>query len=148
MMRQVRISSSRRRPSRLKKPPGILPAANVFSTYSQVSGKKSRPGRSSPETAVMRTTLSPYEMRIEPCACLASRPVSKVSGLPLTITDSRTKDMCECAPGASAAACGETPGREDQGPLVLGSYARSLEKADHAHESKSKAASSRSGDTV
>ena len=45
---QVRISSSRRRPSRLKKPPGILPAAYVFSTYSQVSGKKSSPGRSSP----------------------------------------------------------------------------------------------------
>ena len=50
MMRQVRISSSRWRASRLKKPPGILPAANVFSTYSQVRGKKSRPGRSSPLT--------------------------------------------------------------------------------------------------
>ena len=44
----MRISSSRWRASRLKKPPGILPAAYVFSTYSQVSGKKSRPGRSSP----------------------------------------------------------------------------------------------------
>ncbi len=32
MRREVRISSSRCRPSRLKKPPGILPAANVFST--------------------------------------------------------------------------------------------------------------------
>src|SRR5215207_6294064 len=32
-------------------------------------------------------------MRIEPCACLARRPVSKVSGRPLIMTDSRTKDM-------------------------------------------------------
>ena len=32
MRREVRISFSAGRPSRLKKPPGILPAANVFST--------------------------------------------------------------------------------------------------------------------
>ena len=59
MMRQARISSSRWRASRLKKPPGILPAAYVFSTNSQVRGKKSSPGRSSWDTAVTRTIVSP-----------------------------------------------------------------------------------------
>ena len=30
---------------------------------------------------------------MEPCACLARRPVSNVSGRPLMVTESRTKDM-------------------------------------------------------
>ena len=46
--RHDRISDSRRRPSRLKKPPGILPPAYVFSTKSQVRGKKLTPKRGSP----------------------------------------------------------------------------------------------------
>ena len=45
MRREVRISPRSCRPSRLKKPPGICPAAYVFSTYSKVSGKKSSPAR-------------------------------------------------------------------------------------------------------
>jgi hypothetical protein len=43
----------------LKKPPGILPAAEYFSTYSTVSGKKSIPSRGAERVTVVRTTLSP-----------------------------------------------------------------------------------------
>src|ERR1700722_6119232 len=44
-------------------------------------------------------------MRTAPWACLARRPVSKVSGRPLTVTDSRTKDMAnERSLGAGCAA--------------------------------------------
>src|ERR1700679_3397231 len=50
-------------------------------------------------------------MRTAPCACFARRPVSKVNGLPLMRTDSRTNAMGTSAPSArTAAACGETPG--------------------------------------
>jgi len=41
IIRQVRISFSVGRPSRLKKPPGILPAAYWYSLYSTVRGRKS-----------------------------------------------------------------------------------------------------------
>jgi hypothetical protein len=43
----------------LKKPPGNLPAAEVFSTKSTVRGKKSIPGRGSAWAAVTSTTVSP-----------------------------------------------------------------------------------------
>ena len=55
MKRDTRTSRSARRPSRLKKPPGILPAAANFSTKSTVSGKKSMPGRGFECTAVTST---------------------------------------------------------------------------------------------
>ena len=41
IIRAVRISFSVGRPSRLKKPPGIRPAAYWYSLYSTVSGRKS-----------------------------------------------------------------------------------------------------------
>ncbi len=47
IMRAVRVARSVARPSRLKKPPGILPAAYIFSSTSIVSGKKSAPSRAS-----------------------------------------------------------------------------------------------------
>jgi hypothetical protein len=50
MKRQTSTSRSERRASRLKKPPGILPAAEVFSTTSTVSGKKSMPGLGVPRS--------------------------------------------------------------------------------------------------
>ena len=59
MKRETSTSRSARRPSRLKKPPGILPAAEVFSTKSTVSGKKSMPSRGLPVVTVTSTTVSP-----------------------------------------------------------------------------------------
>ena len=59
MKRDARTSRSESRPSRLKKPPGILPAADVFSTKSTTRGKKSMPGRGLSRAAVTRTTVSP-----------------------------------------------------------------------------------------
>jgi hypothetical protein len=59
MKRETMISRSASRPSRLKKPPGILPAAEVFSTKSTVRGKKSIPSRGVPEVAATSTTVSP-----------------------------------------------------------------------------------------
>ena len=57
-MRAVRIAFSPARPSRLKNPPGILPAAYIFSSTSTVSGKKSAPSRPSVRpTAVASTTV-------------------------------------------------------------------------------------------
>src|ERR1700742_4490857 len=46
-MRAVRMARSVGRPSRLKKPPGIFPAAYMRSSTSTVSGKKSAPSRGS-----------------------------------------------------------------------------------------------------
>ena len=59
MKRETKISRSESRPSRLKKPPGIFPAAEVFSTKSTVSGKKSMPSRGLAVHAVTRTLVSP-----------------------------------------------------------------------------------------
>ena len=47
IMRAVRMARSVGRPSRLKKPPGIFPAAYMRSSTSTVSGKKSAPSRAS-----------------------------------------------------------------------------------------------------
>ena len=56
-MRALSVAFSEARPSRLKKPPGILPAAYIFSSMSTVSGKKSVPSRASVRpTAVASTT--------------------------------------------------------------------------------------------
>ena len=72
------------RPSRLMYPPGILPAAYIFSSKSQVRGKKSMPSRGFSEavTAARTTFWSPYRTRAEPLACLASSPVSIVNCRP------------------------------------------------------------------
>jgi hypothetical protein len=59
MKRDTRTSRSERRPSRLKKPPGIFPAAENFSTKSTVRGKKSIPSRGFAVQTVTRTTVSP-----------------------------------------------------------------------------------------
>src|SRR5205823_949344 len=81
-MRAVRIAFSPARPSRLKKPPGILPAAYIFSSTSTVSGKKSAPSRPSVRpTAVASTTVPSCCTSTAPCACLATAPVSKLISL-------------------------------------------------------------------
>src|SRR3954447_7848751 len=85
-MRAVRIAFSPARPSRLKNPPGIFPAAYIFSSTSTVSGKKSAPSRPSVRpTAVARTTVPSWRTRTAPCACLATAPVSnEISLSPIT----------------------------------------------------------------
>jgi hypothetical protein len=68
----------------LKKPPGIFPAAENFSTKSTVRGKKSIPSRGAAVQTVTSTTVSPKVTRAAPAACLARRPVSIVMGRPPT----------------------------------------------------------------
>jgi hypothetical protein len=88
VMRAVRIARSLGRPSRLKKPPGILPAAYMRSSTSIVSGKKSAPSRGSIlPTAVARTIVSPERTTTDPSACLASLPLSNVISASPTVTD-------------------------------------------------------------
>ena len=80
IMRAVSVARSVARPSRLKKPPGIFPAAYIRSSTSTVSGKKSASGRvSCRPTAVARIIVSPLRTTTAPSACLASLPVSKRS---------------------------------------------------------------------
>src|SRR6266511_3604804 len=87
-MRAVRIARSVGRPSRLKKPPGIFPAAYIRSSTSTVSGKKSAPSRASIRPcAVASTIVSPARTTTEPSACLASLPDSNVSSWSPTVTD-------------------------------------------------------------
>ena len=57
-MRAVSVAFSPARPSRLKKLPGILPAAYIRSSTSTVSGRKST-SRGLPAVAVHRTIVSP-----------------------------------------------------------------------------------------
>ncbi len=69
MRRALSVARSPGRPSRLKKPPGIFPAANIFSSKSQVSGKKSMPSRGDVDiVAVTSTTVSPYRTTTAPFA--------------------------------------------------------------------------------
>ena len=78
IMRAVSVARSVARPSRLKKPPGIFPAAYIRSSTSTVSGKKSAPSRASIRPcAVASTIVSPERTTTAPSACLASLPVSK-----------------------------------------------------------------------
>ena len=59
--RALKISFSVGLPSRLKNPPGILPAAYLFSRYSTESGRKLTSNFGSREaTTVPRTTVPPY----------------------------------------------------------------------------------------
>src|SRR5581483_9922704 len=88
IMRAVSVARSVARPSRLKKPPGIFPAAYIRSSTSTVSGKKSASGRvSARPTAVARIIVSPLRTTTAPSACFASLPVSKRSSRPPTSTD-------------------------------------------------------------
>src|SRR5215212_3842665 len=88
IMRAVRIAFSVGRPSRLKKPPGIFPAAYIRSSTSTVSGKKSAPSRASIRPcAVASTIVSPDRTTTAPSACLASFPVSNVSSRPPISTE-------------------------------------------------------------
>src|SRR5689334_9444080 len=87
-MRAVRIARSVGRPSRLKKPPGIFPAAYMRSSTSTVSGKKSAPSRVSIRPwAVASTIVSPERTSTAPSACLASLPVSKTISSSPTVTE-------------------------------------------------------------
>ena len=88
IMRAVRVARSLALPSRLKKPPGILPAAYIRSSTSIVSGKKSAPSRASGlPTAVASTIVSPLRTTTAPSACFASLPVSKLISWPPTWTE-------------------------------------------------------------
>ncbi len=88
IMRAVRVARSDAFPSRLKKPPGIFPAAYIRSSTSIVSGKKSASGRASCRpTAVARIIVSPERTTTAPSACLASLPVSNVISRPPISTD-------------------------------------------------------------
>src|SRR2546423_6282126 len=87
IIRAVRIAFSVGRPSRLKKPPGIFPAAYIRSSTSTVSGKKSAPSRGSCRPcAVASSMVSPERTTTAPSACLASFPVSNVISLPPMVT--------------------------------------------------------------
>src|SRR3954451_23682518 len=85
-MRAVSVPFSPARPSRLKKEPGIFPAAYIRSSTSTVSGRKST-SRWLPAVAVARTTVSPWRTTTDPEACLASLPVSNEISLPLISTE-------------------------------------------------------------
>src|SRR5206468_3454001 len=74
--RAVRIAVSDGRPSRRKKPPGILPAAYMRSSTSTVNGKKSMPSRGFDVVHVASTWVSPRVSTHAPCACRASLPTS------------------------------------------------------------------------
>ena len=87
-MRAVRVAFSPARPSRLKKLPGILPAAYMRSSTSTVSGRKST-SRVLPAVAVQRTFVSPAVTTTEPLACLASLPVSNSIEVPPISSETR-----------------------------------------------------------
>ena len=76
MIRAEIISVSCGRPSRLMKPPGILPAAYALSRYSTVSGKNGSVLSLSLTVTATRTIVSPNCTSAEPAACFAMRPVS------------------------------------------------------------------------
>src|SRR5690606_15672934 len=84
-----RISSSDGRPSRLRKPPGILPAAYCFSRYSTVSGKNGRWVTLGETVTAACTTVSPNCTRTLPAACFARRPVSMTRGRPANCVSMR-----------------------------------------------------------
>ncbi len=86
--RAVSVAFSPERPSRLKKEPGILPAAYIRSSTSTVSGRKST-SRRLPAVAVARTMVSPWRTTTAPEACLAILPVSNEISLPEISTETR-----------------------------------------------------------
>src|SRR4051812_44961515 len=96
IMRAVSVPFSPARPSRLKKLPGILPAAYMRSSTSTVSGRKST-SRTLPATAVASTMVSPCCTTTAPLACLASLPVSKVISSRPTWTETRLTSVLICS---------------------------------------------------
>ena len=88
IMRAVSVAFSPERPSRLKKEPGIFPAAYIRSSTSTVSGRKST-SRGLPAVAVARTIVSPWRTTTAPEACLAILPVSNEISLPAISTETR-----------------------------------------------------------
>ena len=95
-MRAFSVAFSEALPSRLKKPPGILPAAYIFSSISTVRGKKSVPSRASLRpTAVASTTVAPLRTVTAPWAWRASFPVVKaISSPPMSTV---TVVSCNCS---------------------------------------------------
>src|SRR5699024_2474765 len=79
MRRLVNVASSLGRPSRLLKPPGILPAAYSFSSYATVNGKKGRSLGSFEVVAVLSTAVSPWLSKTATLACFATSSYSTVS---------------------------------------------------------------------
>src|SRR3569833_1299926 len=109
MSRQVRIASSDGRPSRRKNEPGILPIAYIRSSTSTVSGKKSNWSLGwRPAVVADSSVVSPMVATTEPAACLARRPVSKV-----TVREPR-------APLASSAVAVNTPSSASKSVSVVG----------------------------
>src|SRR4051794_31671639 len=97
IMRAVRVPFSPARPSRLKKEPGILPAAYMRSSTSTVSGRKST-SRRLPMVAVLRTIVSPWRTTTAPEACRAILPVSNEISLPAISTETVvTASLLICA---------------------------------------------------
>ena len=81
--RQVSVALSVGRPSRLMKPPGILPTEYCFSSTSTARGKKSTPSRGVGDmVAFTITTVSPRWTQTDPLACPQYLPNSRVSVLP------------------------------------------------------------------
>src|SRR5919201_897412 len=84
----VRMAVSDGRPSRRKKPPGILPAAYMRSSTSTVSGMKSSCSLGLlPAVAVTSSWVSPSPTTTAPPASLASLPVSSSMSLPPPAAD-------------------------------------------------------------
>ncbi len=105
-MRAVRIARSVGRPSRLKNPPGIFPAAYMRSSTSTVSGKKSAPSRASVRPcAVPSTTVSPLRTTTAPSACFASFPVSNEISLPPISTATETGTPAGCSASTMLISC-------------------------------------------
>ncbi len=71
--------------SLLKKPPGIFPAAYIFSEYSTINGKKSIPGLGSLEAVTAASiTVLPQRRTTDPFACFAMLPeVNSISRDPI-----------------------------------------------------------------
>ena len=103
-MRAVSVACSPARPSRLKKEPGILPAAYIRSSTSTVSGRKST-SRRLPAVAVDSTSVSPERTCTAPEACLAMRPVSNEISVP-PISDGDPMHFCHVFLSAPASVAG------------------------------------------
>ena len=61
MTREVKIAFSEAFPSRLLKPPGILPTEYNFSSYSTLKGKKSIPSLGFSDAVAVHNTISSYK---------------------------------------------------------------------------------------
>src|SRR5206468_1213190 len=78
IMRAGRIARSVGRPSRLKKPPGIFPAAYMRSSTSTVSGKKSAPSRASVRPCAVASTIVSPERTTTAAADHLEQPAARM----------------------------------------------------------------------